>query len=72
VTNRERINDGGLRLTLSSTVPLADLARLVAAERGCCGFLAFAITVDDRGTALEVRAPDSASEIISALFGAAA
>jgi len=42
MTNRERINDGGLRLTLNSTVPLADLARLMA------------------------------SEIISALFGAAA
>jgi hypothetical protein len=53
-------------------VPLDEVARLVAAEQACCAFFAFAITVDDRGPALEVQAPDDATEIVTALFGAAA
>jgi hypothetical protein len=31
--------------------------------------LSFALTIDDRGTGLEVRAPEGASDIVSALFG---
>jgi hypothetical protein len=34
--------------------------------------LSFSITIDDRGTALEVRAPDDAAPIVGALFGVAA
>ena len=70
VTDREQTPDGGLRLTFASAVPLAELAGLVAAEQTCCAFLAFAITVDDRGLALEVRAPAEATEVVAAVFGA--
>lgn len=72
VTHREQSPDGGLRLSLAAGVPLGELARLAAAEQGCCAFFAFAITVDHRGVALEVRAPDDAADIVTAVFGAAA
>jgi MerR family copper efflux transcriptional regulator len=57
--------DGGIRLHLGAGTPLGDLAALMAAEQSCCSFFAFALTVDARGVALEVRAPDEAL----ALFG---
>lgn len=72
VTARDRLADGGLRLSLDSAVPLDELARLAAAEQGCCAFFAVAITVDDRGIALEVRAPEDAAGIVTAVFGEAA
>ena len=46
--------------------------RLATAEQDCCTFFAFAITVDTRGIALEVRAPRDAFPILEALFGVAA
>lgn len=61
--------DGSLRVELGEDVDLGELARLVAAERHCCGFFSFAITVDPRGIALEVRCPDGAEEIVASLFG---
>lgn len=63
--------DGGVRLQLGPGAPLDRLAQLVQAERGCCGFFAFAITVDDRGTGLEVRAPADGQRALAALFGLA-
>lgn len=72
VTDRARTADGGLRLTLDQDVPLDELTRLAVAEQGCCAFFAFALTVDDRGVALEVRAPDDATDIVTAVFGDAA
>ena len=42
------------------------------AEQGCCTFFAFAITIDDRGIALEVRAPADAADLVTAVFGAPA
>lgn len=72
VTHRERTPDGGLRLSLDTGAPLDELARLAAAEQGCCSFFAFSISIDNRGVALEVRAPDGASDIVTAVFGAAA
>ncbi len=63
---------GGVRLTFSTDVHLAEVARLAAAEQDCCRFFSFAITVDERGTALEVRAPDDARPLVEAVFGAAA
>lgn len=72
VTDRQQTPDGGMRLSLDAGVPLGELARLAAAEQGCCSFFAFAITVDSRGVALEVRAPDDAAELVTAVFGAAA
>jgi hypothetical protein len=70
--SRERADDGALRVSFAGDVPLTELAQLVAAEQACCQFFSFAITVDQRGVGLEVRAPDSAEEIVTALFGAPA
>ncbi len=63
---------GGVRLTFPAEVPLAEVARLAVAEQGCCRFFSFAITVDERGAGLEVRAPDEARVLLAAVFGAAA
>lgn len=62
--------EGGVRVTFTSSSPLDELIRLAAAEQGCCPFFDFAITVDNRGVALEVRAPDDALPIVHSLFGA--
>lgn len=64
--------DGGTRLQLDAGVPLDQLALLVAAEQGCCSFFAFAITVDSRGVALEVRAPAEGQAMVDSLFAGAA
>ncbi len=64
VTHRTPV-DGGIRLQLGAGAPLGDLAGLMAAEQECCSFFAFALTVDRRGAALEVRGPAEAL----ALFG---
>jgi DNA-binding transcriptional MerR regulator len=69
VTARESLPDGGLRIGFDDRVGIGEIARLAAAEQGCCAFFSFAITVDARGTALEVRAPEGAAEVVSALFG---
>ena len=61
--------DGGLRATFGPMTPLAELMRLAAAEQDCCQFFTFAITIDRRGTALEVRAPDDALPVLYSLFG---
>ncbi|MEO8264756.1 MAG: MerR family transcriptional regulator [Ilumatobacteraceae bacterium] len=68
---REQI-DGGVRLTFAPATPVDELIRLVAAEQTCCRFFRFAITVDTRGIALEVRAPADALDIVHSLFGVAA
>jgi len=61
---------GGTRIELDQDADIAELTRLVAAEQHCCSFFGFAITVDDRGLALEIEAPDNATELVSAVFGA--
>jgi len=61
--------DGGVRLELDSTTPVDRLAELVKAEQGCCAFFAFALTVDSRGVALEVRAPAEGLAMVHSLFG---
>lgn len=71
VARRERI-DGGVRCAFGPSVPSGELMRLVAAEQDCCQFFQFAITVDMRGVALEVRAPADAQSILESMFGAAA
>lgn len=70
VTSRTAI-DGGLRLQLGAGLDVADLARLVVAEQGCCAFYRFALTVDERGIALEVTAPAEAATVLASLFGEA-
>ena len=64
--------DNGLRATFGSATPLDELMRLVAAEQDCCQFFDFAITVDNRGIALEVRSPADAIPVLQSLFGAQA
>lgn len=59
----------GVRATFGSATPLTEVIRLVAAEQDCCQFFAFAITIDNRGVALEVRAPDDALPVLHSLFG---
>ena len=68
---RVATEDGGLRIELQDDVALDHLARLVAAEQQCCAFFSFAITVDGRGSALEVRAPEGAEAVVESLFGRA-
>lgn len=70
-TARHAIVDG-VRIEFDAAVPSHDLMRLVAAEQHCCQFFRFAITVDTRGTALEVTAPADARPIVESLFGSAA
>lgn len=72
VRGREQMADGRLRLSLDEDAPLGELGRLAVAEQGCCAFFSFAITVDSRGVALEVRAPDDAADLVAAVFGVAA
>ena len=68
VERRERIT-GGVRNVFDASVPNDELMRLVAAEQDCCEFFQFAITVDTRGVALEVRAPADAQSIVESMFG---
>lgn len=68
-TARRSTGDGALRIEFGDDVDLAELARLIAAEQACCAFFAFALTIDHRGTALEVSAPDDAAGIVTELFG---
>lgn len=68
VERREPIDDG-LRATFGRAAPLDDLMRLAAAEQDCCQFFSFAITVDTRGVAVEVRAPYDAPPALHSLFG---
>ena len=63
--------DGGVRIDFAHDVDCGDLGRLIGAEQHCCAFFQFTLTVDAGGTALEVRAPASATDMISDLFGAA-
>jgi MerR family transcriptional regulator, copper efflux regulator len=67
-TCRESI-EGGLRVTFADSVSIGELAELVAAERGCCSFIRFSITVDHRGVALEAGAPASALPVLVSLLG---
>ena len=71
IVRRESV-DGGLRATFGPATPLHELIRLTAAEQDCCQFFNFAITVDSRGIALEVRAPSDGLPVLHALFGAPA
>jgi hypothetical protein len=71
VTSRGSV-EGGIRLGLAWDADLAEVARLGRAEQGCCTFFRFALTVDERGTALEVRAPAEAQDLVAAVFGVAA
>lgn len=68
VTARHALTDG-IRLDLGPDADVTEIARLAAAEQGCCRFLGFALTVDGRGIGLEVHAPPDAPDVVTALFG---
>ena len=67
VQSREPI-EGGVRLVLGRGAPVGSIAELAAAEQSCCSFFAFAVTLDGRGAALEVRAPVEGLTMIEELF----
>jgi MerR family copper efflux transcriptional regulator len=71
VTARRALDDGGLRLQFGTNTDITEIARLAAAEQGCCRFFTFALTIDDRGIALEVHAPADGEPVLTALFGTA-
>jgi MerR family copper efflux transcriptional regulator len=71
VIARRRLDDGGLRLEFGPGTDVTEIARLAAAEQGCCRFIRFALVIDDRGVALEVHAPPDGEPVLAALFGTA-
>ena len=71
VSARTTTPDGRLRVQFDRDVDLVELARLVEAEQRCCPFFAFALTVDERGLALEIDAPTAARAAVEAVFGIA-
>ena len=71
VVARRALDDGGLRLEFGPATDVTEIARLAAAEQGCCRFFDFALMIDDRGIALEVHVPPDAQPVLTALFGAA-
>ncbi len=72
VTDRQPLPGAtGIRLTLDPGVAPDQLLGLTMAEQGCCAFFSFTITVDQRGLALEVLAPDGAADLVDRLFGTA-
>lgn len=62
--------EGGVRIELDDHIAVADIARLAAVEQDCCRFFAFQLTIDQRGTALDVTAPPDAIDVVHAAFGA--
>jgi MerR family copper efflux transcriptional regulator len=69
VATRVGVN-GGVRLEFAPGIDVRELARLATAEQECCRFFSFNLTVDHRGTGLEVRAPADGMAVLHALFGA--
>jgi len=68
---RSPMASGGHRIEFDE-VSVTELVRLVEAEQKCCAFFSFAVTVDTRGVALEVRAPEGADHILAGLLGSPA
>ena len=60
----------GLRLRFASAETLASIARAVEAERHCCRFLRFTITVepDDGPLTLDLTGPQGTREFVVALL----
>jgi DNA-binding transcriptional MerR regulator len=69
--SRAQTPDGRLRVEFNDRSDVAELAALVAAEQQCCSFFSFTLTIDARGTALEIAAPTAAGELVASVFGTA-
>jgi DNA-binding transcriptional MerR regulator len=70
VTARYALADG-LRLRFGPGADVTEIARLAAAEQGCCRFFDFALVIDGHGVALDVHAPADAKPVLTGLFGEA-
>ncbi|TQC48024.1 MerR family transcriptional regulator [Rhodococcus sp. WS4] len=69
--NRREEIDGGMRVRFPSDPDLlAEVARLAAAEQGCCAFFDFTLHLSPDALALTVRAPETAHALLTELFGA--
>src|SRR5262245_54065519 len=64
------LTDDGLRVRFSPGIDMSTLARVVDAERQCCRFLRFVITVEADGGSvwLELSGPAGTREFIAGLF----
>ena len=71
VTARRALEGGGLRLEFAPASDVAEIARLAAAEHGCCRLFGFALVIDGRGLALEAHAPPDGQPVLADLFGTA-
>jgi hypothetical protein len=69
LASRQPIDGGGPCRVRTPSVRVGDVTRHVAAERNGCQFFRFAITVDTRWVALEVRGPDDAAENVESILG---
>lgn len=67
VASRDPIADG-FRLVLADDAPIGEIVELARAEQKCCAFFSFALTIDSRGVALEITAPEEAAGLIEELF----
>jgi hypothetical protein len=70
VQDREPLTDG-IRLTFDSTPDvLSTIARAVEAERHCCRFLRFVLTIAPAGgpIVLELTGPPGTAEFLAGLF----
>jgi DNA-binding transcriptional MerR regulator len=70
VRTREDSPGSHVRIEFDDAIDVAELARVVALEQQCCRFFSFVLTIDARGVALEIDAPEDASDAVRALFGA--
>lgn len=71
-TNREPITGGVALVFPASPGLVTDAARLAAAEQDCCTFFTFTLQLTTGQVRLEIQAPEDASEIVAAMFGATA
>ncbi len=71
-TDRREIDDGYRLQFTGSSDTLALIARTVEAERRCCRFLRFEITVEPDGGAmiLDLTGPPGSREFLAAIFDA--
>jgi MerR family transcriptional regulator, copper efflux regulator len=68
----ERVDiEGGVRLRLEPGVSAAAVAGLAARELECCPFFSFGLFMSSRGLVIEVRAPEGAEALVTALLGEA-
>jgi hypothetical protein len=67
VTGREPI-EGGMRVHLPRTTPIAPLASLIEAEQTCCRFFTFTLTIGIDAISFDVTGPEGTDDIVRALL----